>query len=293
MRIIVTGSKGQLGSDLVSKLEKYGHEVIGVDKDNLDITDRNAVFAFVSDIRPDSIIHAAAWTAVDSAEDNPAECSLVNASGTKNIADAAATVGASIFYLSTDYVFPGTGLRPWRPEDTPLPCNVYGKTKYEGELAVKAATNSFFIVRISWVFGLYGKNFIKTMLRLGLKNKEIKVVNDQIGSPTFTEDLSSLIAAMISTDKYGIYHASNEGYCSWYDLAEYTFRTAVEYGMTEYSDVHVLPVSSNEYPVKAERPKNSRMEKSKLSENGFIRLPEWKDAVRRFVKELKENPECR
>ena len=288
MKILITGAKGQLGHDLEIELIKRGHQLILTDVDTMDITDKNAVFAFVKEAHPDVVIHAAAWTAVDAAEDEgKGKCMLINSVGTQNVADVTASVGAKLMYISTDYVFDGNGTRPWKPDDkVTTPLNVYGLSKYQGELAVENATDKYFIVRISWVFGINGKNFVKTMLNIGKDRKELSVVNDQIGSPTYTKDLSVLLADMIVTEKYGIYHAANEGYCSWFDFAKEIFDKVQHLGHAEYNDVVVKPVSSIEYKTKAKRPFNSRMDKTKLIENGFSLLPSWQDALDRFLKEL-------
>mgnify|MGYP001312064187 FL=1 len=280
MRVLVTGVKGQLGHDVMDELAAKGIEGIGVDVEEMDITDAAACEKVITEAKPDAVIHCAAYTAVDAAEDNVELCRKVNAEGTRNIAKVCKALDIKMMYISTDYVFNGEGLRPWEPDDHREPLNVYGLTKYEGEIAVEQNLEKYFIVRIAWVFGVNGKNFIKTMLRLGKERGAVSVVNDQIGSPTYTYDLSKLLVAMIQTDKYGRYHATNEGLCSWYEFACEIFRAA---GM----DVKVTPVHSDEYPAaKAKRPMNSRMSKEKLTENGFERLPEWKDAVARYLKEI-------
>jgi len=285
MRVLVTGAKGQLGSDLLCELSKRNIESVGIDIEDLDITDAAATKKVIEDInnktKLDAIIHCAAYTAVDAAEDNEAIVTKINAEGTKNIAEVAKTLDVAMMYISTDYVFDGEGKRPWEPDDKRAPLNVYGMAKYKGELYVEELVKKYFIVRISWVFGLYGNNFIKTMLRLGKERGAVSVVNDQIGSPTYTPDLSRLLADMILTDKYGRYHATNEGLCSWYDFAVEIFKQA-------NLDVAVTPVSSDAFPVKAKRPHNSRMDKSKLTENGFKLLPTWQDALGRYLLELGE-----
>lgn len=280
MKVLVTGVKGQLGYDVVNELEKRGHTAIGTDVEEMDITDAEKVREVLDAEKPDAVIHCAAYTAVDAAEDNVELCRKINAEGTENIAKACKELGCKLLYVSTDYVFNGEGERPWEPDDEREPLNVYGQTKYEGELAVEKYVEKFFIVRIAWVFGINGKNFIKTMLRLGEDHDELTVVADQIGSPTYTYDLARLLVDMIGSDKYGRYHATNEGLCSWYDFAVEIFRQA---GM----DVRVRPVTSEEYPAKAKRPHNSRMDKAKLEENGFERLPDWKDALGRYLKALR------
>lgn len=279
MRVFVTGVKGQLGYDVMNELEKQGLEGIGVDIDEMDITDADQVNKVIKEAAPDAVIHCAAYTAVDAAEDNEEICRKVNAQGTENIAKVCEELDIKMMYISTDYVFNGQGERPWEPDDEREPLNVYGQTKYEGELAIEEHVKKFFIVRIAWVFGVNGKNFIKTMLNLGKTHDHLTVVNDQTGSPTYTYDLARLLVDMIQTDKYGRYHATNEGLCTWYEFACEIFKQA---GM----DVSVAPVSSDEYPAKAKRPSNSRMDKSKLTANGFQPLPTWQDALSRYLKEI-------
>lgn len=278
MKVLVTGVKGQLGYDVMNELAKRGHEGIGVDIQEMDITDAASVEKVITEAAPEAVIHCAAYTAVDAAEDNEELCRRVNAEGTENIARVCKALNCKMMYISTDYVFNGQGTRPWEPDDEREPLNVYGQTKYEGELAVEAL-EKFFIVRIAWVFGVNGKNFIKTMLNLGKTREHLTVVADQVGSPTYTYDLARLLVDMIETDKYGRYHATNEGLCSWYEFACEIFKQA---GM----NVRVSPVSSDEYPAKAKRPMNSRMDKSKLDWNGFRRLPSWQDALGRYLKEI-------
>lgn len=279
MRILVTGVKGQLGFDVVNELEKRGHTAIGVDVEEMDITDAEAVEKVMKADNLDAVIHCAAYTAVDAAEDNRETCMRVNADGTKNIARVCKELDLKMVYISTDYVFDGKGERPWEPDDARSPLNVYGESKYQGELAVEEYLDKYFIVRIAWVFGVNGKNFIKTMLKLGETHKEINVVNDQTGSPTYTYDLAVLLADMVETEKYGRYHATNEGLCTWYEFAKEIFKQA---GM----DVKVNPVSSEEFPAKAKRPHNSRMDKSKLTDNGFALLPTWQDALKRYLEAI-------
>ncbi len=279
MRVLVTGAKGQLGTDLMNELKKRGLEGIGVDVEEMDITDPEACRRVISAANVDAVIHCAAYTAVDAAEDHVELCRRINGEGTRNVALACKESGVKLMYISTDYVFDGQGSRPWEPDDHRDPLNVYGQTKYEGELAVEELSDKYFIVRIAWVFGVAGKNFIKTMLRLGRQNGAVSVVDDQIGSPTYTYDLARLLVDMIQTDKYGRYHATNEGLCSWYEFACEIFRQA---GM----DVKVTPVTSEAFAAKAKRPFNSRMSKEKLSDNGFVRLPSWQDALGRFLKEI-------
>lgn len=279
MKVLVTGAKGQLGTDLMNELAKRGIEGIGVDVQEMDITDAEACRRVIKNSGADAVIHCAAYTAVDAAEDNVDLCRRINGEGTRNVAQACKEADTKLMYISTDYVFDGQGTRPWEPDDERHPLNVYGQTKYEGELAVEELSDKYFIVRIAWVFGVAGKNFIKTMLRLGKERGAVSVVDDQIGSPTYTYDLARLLVDMIQTDKYGRYHATNEGLCSWYEFAKEIFRQA---GM----DVPVTPVSSDQFPAKAARPSNSRLSKEKLSENGFERLPAWQDALGRFLKEI-------
>lgn len=301
MKIFVTGVCGQLGHDVVNNAIARGYEAIGSDIQpvysgvadgsavtsapyvQLDITDGAAVAATIEEIRPDAIIHCAAWTAVDNAEDeeNREKVHKINALGTQYIAEAAKAVDAKMLYLSTDYVFDGKGDRPWEPDDKCYaPLNVYGQSKLDGELAVSGTLEKFFIVRIAWVFGLNGKNFIKTMINVGKTHDTVRVVNDQIGTPTYTLDLSRLLVDMIETEKYGYYHATNEGgYISWYDFCVEFYK---QYGLT----TNVIPVTTEEYGLsKAARPFNSRLDKSKLVESGFTPLPDWKDAVKRYLAE--------
>lgn len=280
MRVLVTGAKGQLGTDLMNELKKRGLEGIGVDVEEMDITDAQACKKVISQSGADAVIHCAAYTAVDAAEDNVELCRRINGEGTRNVAAACRDADVKLMYISTDYVFDGLGTRPWEPDDERSPLNVYGLTKYEGELAVEELLDKYFTVRIAWVFGVAGKNFIKTMLRLGKERGAVSVVDDQVGSPTYTYDLARLLVDMIQTDKYGRYHATNEGLCSWYEFAREIFRQA---GM---DDVKVTPVSSDEFPAKAKRPANSRMSKAKLTENGFDLMPTWQDALGRFLKEI-------
>ena len=279
MKILVTGVKGQLGYDLCRILQQRNMEHRGVDIEDFDITDAQAVHTYITDYAPDAIIHCSAFTAVDRAEEEPALCRRVNAEGTANIASVAAEIGAKMLYISTDYVFCGEGEEAYTPASPTGPLSVYGKTKLEGEEAVRRATDRYFIVRISWVFGKNGNNFVKTMLRLSETRSEINVVCDQIGSPTYTYDLSKLLCDMVVTEKYGTYHATNEGLCSWAELAAETMRLS---GRT----MKVNPIPTSEYPTKAVRPLNSRMSKDCLTDAGFARLPHWKDALERYLKEL-------
>lgn len=282
MRVLVTGVKGQLGFDVVNELNKRGYEAIGVDIQEMDITDGKQVRDVLNKVKPEAVVHCAAWTAVDAAEDNVEKVRLVNAVGTENIAKACKELDCKMMYISTDYVFDGNGVEPWKPDCKEYkPLNVYGITKLEGELAVSENLDKYFIVRIAWVFGKNGNNFIKTMLKVGKTHETVRVVKDQIGTPTYTYDLARLLVDMIETDKYGYYHATNEGgYISWYDFAKEIFRQA------GYS-TQVIPVSTAEYGLsKAARPYNSRLDKSKLVENGFALLPTWQDALSRYLKEI-------
>lgn len=277
MKVLVTGVKGQLGYDVVNELKKRGHVPVGVDVEEMDITDTSKVEEVIEHEMPDAVVHCAAYTAVDAAEDNVDICRKVNGEGTENIAKVCGKFDIKLIYISTDYVFDGEGTHMWQPDDQRNPLNVYGQTKYEGELAVEKYTEKYFIVRIAWVFGVNGKNFIKTMLNLGSTRDELNVVNDQVGSPTYTYDLAKLLVDMVESDKYGKYHATNEGLCTWCEFAKEIFKQA---GM----NVKVNPVSSEEFPAKAKRPHNSRMSKDKLEANGFERLPAWEDALARYLK---------
>lgn len=276
MRVLVTGVKGQLGYDVVNELTKRNIESVGVDIEEMDITDAVSVEKVLTGSAVDAVIHCAAYTAVDAAEDNEELCRKVNAEGTANIARVCKALDIKMMYISTDYVFDGQGERPWEPDDARKPLNVYGQTKYEGELAVTEALDKYFIVRIAWVFGVNGKNFIKAILSKAKTVDTLTVVNDQFGSPTYTYDLARLLVDMILTEKYGFYHATNEGICTWYDFACEIIRQS---GM----ETRVLPVSADQYPAKAKRPTNSRMSKEKLTENGFERLPAWQDALKRYL----------
>lgn len=278
MKLLVTGYNGQLGFDVVNEAHSRGIEAVGVDIAEMDITNAKQVNDVIKAGNYDAVIHCAAWTAVDKAEEMIDVCRKVNAEGTQNIAHVCKELDIPMMYFSTDYVFNGQGTQPWSEYDHREPLNVYGQTKYEGELAVEALEKHF-IVRIAWVFGKNGNNFIKTMLRLGKERGAVSVVNDQVGSPTYTYDLSKLVVDMIQTDKYGTYHATNEGLCSWYEFACEIFKQA---GM----EVEVTPVDSDTFPVKATRPKNSRMNRSELDKNGFNRLPSWQDALGRYLKEI-------
>ena len=293
MKVLVTGVKGQLGFDVVNELKEKNIEAVGVDIEEMDITDKASVDKVIKEVNPDAVIHCAAWTAVDAAEDEDKQekVKLVNVNGTQNIADVCKELDIKMMYISTDYVFNGEGTEPWQPDCKDYaPQNVYGQTKLDGELAVANILDKYFIVRIAWVFGKNGNNFIKTMLKVGKNHDQLKVVSDQIGTPTYTFDLAKLLVSMIVTDKYGYYHATNEGgYISWWDFTKEIFKQATEMGYDRYSEknITVTPVTTAEYGVsKAKRPFNSRLDKSKLVENGFTPLPTWQDAVSRYLKEL-------
>ena len=293
MKVLVTGVKGQLGFDVVNELKRKNIEAVGVDIEEMDITDKSSVNKVIKDVNPDAVIHCAAWTAVDAAEDEDKKekVKLVNVYGTQNIADVCKELDIKMMYISTDYVFNGEGTTPWQPDCKDYaPQNVYGQTKLDGELAVSNTLDKFFIVRIAWVFGKNGNNFIKTMLKVGKNHDQLKVVSDQIGTPTYTYDLAKLLVSMIVTDKYGYYHATNEGgYISWWDFTKEIFKQATELGYERYSEknITVTPVTTEEYGVsKAKRPFNSRLDKTKLVANGFTPLPTWQDAVRRYLKEI-------
>ncbi|MEH7336625.1 dTDP-4-dehydrorhamnose reductase [Neobacillus drentensis] len=280
MKILVTGVTGQLGYDVVHEGINRGFKMIGVGSKDLNITDELSVYKYVMEIKPDVIIHCAAYTAVDKAEDDQENCMDVNVNGTKYLASVAKEINAKFMFISTDYVFDGKGEAPFVETDTPNPVGYYGKTKYEAEKAVQSLLSDWFIVRISWVFGLNGNNFVKTMLKLAETRNELNVVGDQIGSPTNTFDLSRLLLDMIQTDKYGIYHATNEGYCSWADFAREIF-------FLSEKTVTVNAIASEEYPTRAVRPKNSRLSKQKLVDNGFSPLPAWQDSLSQYLNALK------
>ncbi|MFA6832278.1 MAG: dTDP-4-dehydrorhamnose reductase [Bacteroidaceae bacterium] len=277
MRVLVTGAAGQLGSDVMAELTKRGHKAIGVDVQEMDITNADACVKVITEAHPDAVIHCAAWTAVDAAEDNIDTVRRVNAQGTENIAKVCKSLQCKMMYISTDYVFDGQGSEPWKPDDSRHPLNVYGQTKAEGEYALEKYVTQYFLVRIAWVFGLHGKNFVQTMINLSKTHDTLTVVDDQIGTPTFTPDLARLLVDMIETDKYGRYHVTNEGgYISWYEYAKEIFRQA-------HKEVIVEPVDSSVYKVKAKRPTNSRLDKTKLKANGFKPLPTWQNALARYL----------
>lgn len=277
--ILVTGVNGQLGYDVVKVLKSRNIECVGVDREEFDITDNNAVNNFIKKIMPDAVIHCAAYTDVNKSEDEFEICKKINAQGTENIAKVCKNIDAKMIYISTDYVFKGDGEKPYEIDDETEPLGAYGSTKLLGEVAVKEILNKYFIVRVSWVFGKNGNNFVKTMLKVGKEKNEINVVDDQIGSPTYTPDLAVLLADMVVTEKYGVYHATNEQYCSWAEFAQEIFKQA------GYS-TKVNFITTEQYPSKAIRPKNSRLSKKSLDEAGFKRLPEWKDALKRYLIEL-------
>lgn len=279
MRVLVTGVSGQLGYDVARVLAQRGIEYRGTSSKDLDITDRAAVEHLMQSYRPDAVIHCAAYTKVDLAEDEPERCWAVNADGTRNLAAACREIGAKMLYISTDYVFPGTGEQFRRTDDPVSPVNTYGRSKLAGELAVQNLLETYFIVRISWVFGKNGNNFVKTMLRLAETRTELTVVCDQIGSPTYTADLAPLLCDMVQTERYGIYHATNGGTCAWSEFAEAIFELADK-------QVTVYPIPTSAYPTRAVRPLNSRMSKECLHSNGFQELPEWKNALARYLKEI-------
>ena len=283
-KVLVTGVKGQLGFDCIRELKERGYKnVLGIDRDELDITDREAVHQFIADYRPDVVMHNAAWTAVDKAEECPDVVYAVNALGPKYIAEACKEVGAKMIQISTDYVFDGKGEKPFEVDDPKNGLSVYGKTKSEGEDFVTSILDRYFIIRISWVFGINGNNFIKTMFKLAETRRELNVVCDQIGSPTYTRDLAKLMCDMMVTEKYGVYHATNEGYTDWATFAETIFR------LTRH-EVVVRHLTTKEYkvlnPGQADRPLNSRLSKASLDKAGFARLPRWEDALKRYLKEL-------
>lgn len=279
MNVLVTGVKGQLGFDVVKELTRHNISAIGVDIDEMDITNIEDVNSVLKASKCDVVVHCAAFTAVDKAEDMIETCRKVNVEGTRNIAIVCKELDIKMMYISTDYVFSGKGENEFETDTIREPQNVYGLSKADGEDEVLNNVEKYFIVRISWAFGINGNNFIKTMLKLGKDNGEVKVVNDQIGSPTYTYDLAKLLVEMIQTDKYGIYHATNEGFCSWYDFALEIFKQA-------NLQVNVIPVNSDEFKVKAVRPKNSRLSKEKLTLNGFNLLPKWQDALSHYINSL-------
>lgn len=280
MRVLVTGVKGQLGSDIAAELKLRAEECIGADIADFDITDRGATVGAIKKYMPDCVIHCAAFTDVNGAEEKRGLCERINVLGTENVALACNEADAKLIYISTDYVFNGEGMRPYKPNDERNPINFYGMTKSLGEDKVRSICPKHFIVRTSWVFGKNGTNFVKTMLRLGEQMEGLTVVDDQIGSPTYTPDLARLLCDMAATERYGTYHATNEGFCSWYDFAK---------KIMELSGIGciVKPIASKDYPSPAKRPQNSRLSKEKLVQNGFYKLPPWEDALKRFIKVLR------
>ncbi|MGR6002857.1 dTDP-4-dehydrorhamnose reductase [Bacillus cereus] len=278
MKVIVTGAKGQLAQDVLRQLEHTDLQVYGVDREELDITNNEAVQAYINKIKPDAIMHCATYTNVDTAEEDADTAYKVNGLGTKYLAQVAGKIGAKMLYISTDYVFDGTAKRPYKTSEPTKPLGVYGKTKLAGETFVQQYVDKFFIVRTAWVFGIFGNNFVKTMLRLGREHDEISVVNDQVGSPTYTVDLARFMIELISSEKYGIYHVTNAGICSWYEFAVEIFKQAE-------MDVNVKPVTTEEFPRPADRPKYSVLDKKKIEEEGFLPLQDWKKAVACYLSE--------
>lgn len=281
MKVLVTGANGQLGYDMVKRLNKEAFHYLGIDKDTVDITNENEVKRVIRSYRPDVIVHCAAYTAVDKAEDERDVCYAVNVLGTRYIAEVCKEIDATMVYISTDYVFDGEGDKPFEVIDKPNPINYYGMTKYKGELEVQRIVEKYFIVRISWVFGFNGNNFAKTMLRLAKERNEISVVADQVGSPTYTYDIARLLIDMIQTDKYGIYHATNKGYCSWYEFACEIYKQA---GI----EIKVNPINTEDYPTKAKRPQNSKL-KNNVNIEDFYELQSWNVGLSQFFKELIKN----
>ncbi|MDB8559585.1 dTDP-4-dehydrorhamnose reductase [Turicibacter sanguinis] len=276
MRVLVTGVKGQLGHDVVKDLKKRGHQPIGVDREEMDLMNNESIRHFIMDTRPEAIIHCAAYTAVDKAEEEVEVCYQVNAEAVKVIAECAKELEVKLIYISTDYVFDGTKDGEYVETDTPNPINVYGASKLKGEQYVQELLTNYYIVRISWVFGINGNNFIKTMRRLGTERDELNIIHDQVGSPTYTADLAPLLVDMIETDKYGIYHATNEGFCSWYEFANEIFKQS---GI----EVKTNPITTDQYPTAAKRPMNSKMSKDKLIKNDFKIIDNWKNALNRYL----------
>ena len=277
MKVLVTGVKGQLGYDVVKELEKRGYQPIGVDRDEMDLMDNDAIRTFIMELKPEAIIHCAAYTAVDKAEEEVETCYQINAESVKVISECAKELDVKLIYISTDYVFDGTKEGEYVETDLPNPINVYGASKLKGEQYVQTLLEKYYIVRISWVFGVNGNNFIKTMRRLGSERDELNIINDQVGSPTYTADLAPLLVDMMETDKYGIYHATNEETCSWYEFANEIFKQS---GI----EVKTNPITTDQYPTAAKRPMNSRMSKAKLKANGFNLLPTWQEALAHYLK---------
>ena len=279
MKVLVTGVKGQLGYDVVKDLEKRGHQPIGVDRDEMDLMDNDAIRTFIMELKPEAIIHCAAYTAVDKAEEEVETCYQINAESVKVISECAKELDVKLIYISTDYVFDGTKEGEYVETDTPNPINVYGASKLKGEQYVQTLLEKYYIVRISWVFGVNGNNFIKTMRRLGSERDELNIINDQVGSPTYTADLAPLLVDMMETDKYGIYHATNEETCSWYEFANEIFKQS---GI----EVKTNPITTDQYPTAAKRPMNSQMSKAKLKENGFNLLSIWQNALTDYITKI-------
>ena len=279
MKVLVTGGSGQLGYDVVKEGKLQAYDISGISSKELDITNEQAVKTFINNVRPNVIIHCAAYTSVDGAEDDNQKCYDVNVNGTRYLAQAAKVVDAKFIYISTDYVFDGKGESPFTEIDNTNPCCYYGQTKLSGEQLVQQLLSNYFIVRISWVFGINGNNFVKTMLKLAETRDEVSVVSDQFGSPTYTVDIAKLIIEMVKTNKYGVYHASNEGFCSWAEFAEEIFKLSKK-------TIRLNSIATSEYPTKATRPLNSRMSKAKLKEAGLEELPSWQNALKRYLKEL-------
>lgn len=275
-KVLVTGINGQLGYDVIKELDKRGYISVGVDKEKMDLTDLSNISNFIKDSNIDAIIHCAAYTAVDLAEDNKELCEIVNSLSVKEISNACKELDIPLVYISTDYVFDGTKDGEYTESDIENPINVYGKTKLDGENYVKEILNKYYIVRISWVFGENGNNFINTMLRLSKEHKELNIIDDQIGSPTYTKDLAPLLVDMLESDRYGLYHVTNEGFCSWYEFAKEIFKL-------KNIDIKVNPISTKDYPTKARRPLNSKMSKQKLIDKGFIPLRNWKEALNEYL----------
>ena len=276
MKILVTGVKGQLGYDVVKALESRGYQPVGVDREEMDLMNNNMIQNFIMNLKPEAIIHCAAYTAVDQAEEEVEICYQINAEAVKVMAECAKTLDIPMIYISTDYVFDGTKASEYVETDIPNPINVYGASKLKGEQYVQQLLEKFYIVRISWVFGINGNNFIKTMQRLGNEQDQLNIIHDQVGSPTYTADLASLLVDMIETNRYGIYHATNEGYCSWYEFADEIFKQS-------QLDVMLHPITTDQYKTKAKRPLNSKMSKQKLSDYGFHRLPTWQEALKNYL----------
>lgn len=280
MKVLVTGATGQLGTDLMTELHKREINAVGIGSKDCDITNMSEVRKCISKYEPTVIIHCACYTAVDKAEEETEKCILVNATGTENIVKVCKENNIELMYISTDYVFDGKGTIPWKTNAIRNPQSVYGKSKYMGEIAVQNNLTNYYIVRISWIYGLHGKNFVKAILKKAETSNEILVVNDQIGTPTYTVDIAKAITDIIRSRKFGIYHVSNEGYCSWFEFAKKVFEKMDK-------EVNVVPISSDEYPAKADRPKNSRLDKSEYINNGFEPLPNWENALERFIAEYK------